>query len=913
MTSDLNISQQMDGAAQAEQDAKDNEAQAGLQDRLKKSGLLIQGPSMEQYDYVGADREGASFEEVEGGGVNLPNKYAKDRYFAGRRVSDGQVMEKRYDPNGYGAEGHKRIANSYTNTQEGPPPSDYDGLIPLAIEHIQNGGTRQDFDTGHPPEMIAQTFDTLAAVANTQVIADHLRTIPEPEPTEKISDQEDLTLEDLKGDKEWLEASKTLAEYFEFEVDDVTLAEDGLEEMAALYGSMWKMADVWRAVESGDMPEDVQNAYVYMLSTYERVSPWSMDIVQGTVTGLIKDAPLYLIGGGVGTQLFKQAGKVGATRALINMLMKTKGRKIATGTAVGATLGAVEGGAFIGAEEATKQTVSGERDWEKIWSAAQQGAVMTAMFTGPFGALLSEPGRKGIVAAAHTIADMIGRTGSPLKLQGGWVGTPSSKSYNELPTQIDDLGVPMADTGGDDFYSNLYVAAVEKGLIGNKETNPAEYLKLLEARQRKGDFKSYELADSRLAEWLGTQKTVNKEQVADYLWANRPRVNVLLSDELTHVGKGGESFLLKSVPNLRRSAVKTIIKEQYFDTKQVTNASKEQAWQITNRLTGEATITTSPGLYLTNVVHKMTDKLSDDQVVQLMRTYDKDQLLGPPRWGEPIGDRGSATIVKGNNANAYQEMRLFIPYNGVKNSDDIAMSRFGKNLDELTPAEKKRVERIKEYAHSPEQSFREDAHYPLEHNRLVQVRTQELFTPDGNRVLAVNEMQSDMHMALKRSDKETGGGQYVIEDHLGNPLPQPTQQPTEGWIQMTVNRTLQLAEEQGYGKVAFPVDPDMISGIQLWKTEAERIPGVLNFYKKLGQYLQKDKKLAKAWGISSVQLEEVASDVAGSRIPQKMMVITFNPKTGAKAKPIYGVGALSTGAGSSILGGKMVEGDGGNT
>jgi hypothetical protein len=124
---------------------------------------------------------------------------------------------------------------------------------------------------------------------------------------------------------------------------------------------------------------------------------------------------------------------------------------------------------------------------------------------------------------------------------------------------------------------------------------------------------------------------------------------------------------------------------------------------------------------------------------------------------------------------------------------------------------------------------------------------------------------------------------------------------------------LQLAEEQGYGKVAFPVDPDMISGIQLWKTEAERIPGVLNFYKKLGQYLQKDKKLAKAWGISSVQLEEVASDVAGSRIPQKMMVITFNPKTGAKAKPIYGVGALSTGAGSSILGGKMVEGDGGNT
>lgn len=909
---DLELSRSMDRDKQLQLDAENAKLSEGVQERLRTSGLDVTGPSSDAYDYVGADRAGTPFVPAEGGGVNLPNKFHQNQYVAGRRVSDGIKVHERNDPNGFGAEGFKRMQAGHVNTETGAPPEAMDAVMPLMAEHVQNGGTVEDFESPYGGAMATDAYQTLGATATIQAIAHELRALPAGEEAAPLDDEAPaLTLEDIAGDPNFVTAGRVIRDHFglgedeEDEPDDAAIAEDMIEEMAATFSSAWKMGAIIYGIESGDMSPETQAAYAYAFEVYDKFTPWSMDVLQGTLTGVVQDLPMYIGTGGAGAVAAKAASKTAMVRHVMSLLAKHKGK---TAVAAASAAGGAEGFVFGAGEEATRQKVSGQENFDRVWKQGTNTAIAGALLTAPFGVLASKPGRDFVKKGYHMIADEIGRSKSPMNSQGGWIGVSESETYNGIPTAIDDMGVPMADASGTSYYSNLYRTAVEDGLIGNKETDPMKYLAVLQRRQLAGKFKGYEMQEAQLAEFLEKKafldETVNKDMVDDYLWANRPRVNSLLSTVDDFMGMGSEMTLSHKNPdNLRRSAAVTVVKDNFFKTEEVMNDQGQKAWKITNKITKQTEITQSPGTYLADSTRGMISNMSDDQVIQLIREYDKNVLLGPPRWGKDIGGKGSPTIVKGDNANNYQELRLFLPYGGMDNVDDIAVDRFGATYNNLTERQQKRVNRIKGFATEKRpDSYRDTSHYPLEHNRLVHVRTQDLFQPQygrtGQRVLAVNELQSDLHQALKKSGKETEDGAYIIEDSAGNEIKQPDKQATDGWINMTVNRTMQMAQQGGYTKVAFPVDPDMIKSIQLWGDD-DVVPGVVNFYDKLAKMIRKDKKLAKTWGITSIKLDDVAAEPGGNFLGQKMMVITFDPAKGAKTKPIYGIGATA-GAGGTL-------------
>ena len=917
MTTDLEISEQMNQAGVAKQKVMDEEARATLENRLKSTGVLTTGPPMDAYDYVGADRDGASLQEEpgEGGGINLPTKHIKNLFFAGRRASNGEVMGQRYDPNGFGDEGHKRLSSSFINTKMGAPPEAMDGLVPLTIEHIQNGGTREDFESPYGTLMVDRAFEFLNDQGGIQTIAGQLDQAPEVSPVDRSIEETEITPADLKADPEWNLATRALSEYYGFEeTDDATLTEDGIEEIAAVLTSNIKMAEIMYAIKSGDMPQHVVDSYLYMVSQYDRLSMWNMDILQGATTGIVNDLPLFFAGGGLGTTVVKAAGRQAAIQAFKSFLMNTTKGKVVAGMGIGAMSGGVEEAALGGMEEATRQTLEhGEvQDYTKVWSQTQTRGTQGAIFGAPFGALLSKPGRDGAIQAYHAVTDTIGRAGvsTPMTTQRGSIGTPASNAPKGIPQTIDDLGQPMADTNGDSYYSVLHETAMDNGIIKADETDPAKYLSVLTKRTQAGAIKPYEMEEARLGDFLQSKiaagEKVSKEEVSDYLWANRPRVNSLVTNRYNWGEEGSEAFGTKQLDYLRQSGAITVMKDNFFTSKRM----KDGQWLITNKMDGTSEVTSNPAAFLTGAVDRMVGKMSDDQVVQMIRQYDKHQLFGELRYGSSISGRGSPTIVKGEFANNYQEMRLFIPYNGLDNVDDIASDRFGKNFADLSPAEKKRTENIKGFANIPDKSFREATHYALEHNRLVHVRTQELFTPGGERVLGVNELQSDLHQSLKNAPDDNQSfidysTDYAFDEFEMDPV---SKQPTAGWVQMTLNRTMQLAQDQGYNKVAFPIDPDMIASIQLWDPEGVQ-PAVLNFYKNLAKKIKGDKRLAKSWGITSVEELDVASDSVGTLIPQKMLVISFDPTKAPKRKPIYGLSALATTAGATMLGEEQQGGE----
>lgn len=946
---ELALSKSMDRDAEAQNEAENAKASEGVQERLRTSGLDVTGPSSDDYDYIGADRAGTPFTPVEEGGVNLPNKYNQNRYVAGRRVSDGIKVHDRNDPNGFGAEGFKRMQESYINTETGAPAEAMDAVVPLMAEHIQNGGTLEDFDD--PTGMGADAYATLKATATISGIVQELRTIKSgadqaledtfgpitAPPVPAGEGPPSLTLEDVGADPEFVTAARVIRQHFgldekksggdeaiqdtfgtgdEEELDDAGAAEDLIEEMAALTSSAWKMGSLIYSIESGDMSPETQAAYAYAFDVYDRFTPWSMDVLQGGIAGIFIDAPMYAAGGGLGMLAAKLATKKVMVQTVMKLLAKNQ---VKATMAVGATAGAVESGGFGALEEATRQKVSGEENFGKVWQAGANNAIAGAVLMTPFSALLVKPGREFVKRAYHSIADKIGGDKTPINAKNDWMTVSDSETYRGVPEELEDLGVPMADSSGSSYYSRLYREAVEGGLIGNKETDPLQYLAVIQKRKASGAFKANELQSSKLVEFLQGKsdagETVNKDIVDDYLWANRPQVNSLLSSAFDFTGPASER--LKSgkdaIGNLRKEAAHNVVKNNFYKVEEMVDANGLQSFRVTNKYTKESEITNDVDVAINDQTLNMLGDLSDDQVVGLVRRYDREALLGPPRYGKDVKGKGSPTIIKGHNENNYQELRIMLAYGGMDNADDIAVDRFGAVYKDLTEREQKRVGRIRGFAaeRKPVKSFRDDKHYPLEHNILVAVRTQTLFQPQngGQRVLAVNEFQSDLHETMKKTTEEDT--EFFIDSSTdygfeGMDVPGVERQGSEGWLEMAVNRTLQMAEKQGYNKVAIPVHPGMIQSIQLWSDD-KISQKVLRIYRQLGKSLQNDKKLWKTWGIESVQLEDVSGAANGQSLPQQMMVITFDPTKSKGAKPIYGIGAISGAGGAMNIDAKSEE------
>ena len=1014
---DLEMSQGMDMADSAEEQAVAKQRGVQQQALMTKSGLATNGPSPDQYDYGSV-----TLTEDPDGGINLPNKGQRVN-LAGRNLQTGEVLQKRYDPDNLGEEAVKRFGESYTNTKNGEPPKIYEATVPLMIEHLQNGGTVDDFPAPTSPEVKARTGEAVQGLGKLALVESKLRATEYEETPAQVAQTESISREDYEANPAVQTATQILTEYIAPGLfagdpgDQSKMMEKSIEELSAVKASFWKMADIIIDVESGNMPDEVRDAYVTLLTEHAKIPDMDADVWQGVATGMLADVPFMAATGGLSALALKTIGKQAAVRVLISKLMQSATKKaVGTAMAIGGTTGGMEETMLGGSEELMNQNLSGEpRDWEKVFDRAWTGTKWGTVMGMGFGSVLSQPGIDGVRYMMRNASDMFADAGvrSDMAAQRGSIGISESDSaYNGMtvPESRSDIGVRFADPKMNEFYSRLEETLIGEGqpLVGKKKPGEsrhkaADLLNTLE-KVSGNKFAGYELQESGLKGWLASQGdgTVSRDMLEDYLYANSPRTNILISSMVDYESPGTYSYRGRqdAMEQLNRSATLEVFQDRFFETKELMQpvdltranaSSKTFAAEMDHRITLQEKaaqmdaeglsypediplVSTKPQLaavdypnaeghtqalwqwadrkqkayaagkpfneavpmpeprnkevtqitdlrnnqttmvegefevyrHTKTAAQEATANMNNDQILEMIELHDNAKLLAPPRYGK--------YTLTGEASNGYQEIRITLPYDGVTNPDTIAMERFGSSYADLTHGNKTRVDRTMEYARAPEVNFRSALHMPLEHNRLSTVRTQEFYTPDQERVLAVNELQSDMAVAMRKNDGKPDMELALTED-LTDPMwldagesapdiPKPSLQPTKGWMEQSVNRIFQVADEQGYKQVAFPVDPAMIKQIQGWTDEMAGMgnaKSTVRFYETLAKYLKKDKTLAKTWGIESIEMGHVGSTPTGSYAPEKMLIIKFDASKHKGPKPLYGVAAISGAEGATMM------------
>ena len=142
-----------------------------------------------------------------------------------------------------------------------------------------------------------------------------------------------------------------------------------------------------------------------------------------------------------------------------------------------------------------------------------------------------------------------------------------------------------------------------------------------------------------------------------------------------------------------------------------------------------------------DMVKNMTRNMDYNEQIEMLRMFDEKQVMRPPQYEEK---RVRPDVA----ADGYFEMRLFQPFEGTQNVEDIALGRFGQAYEALSPDLKARVDDMKKWAHKDPRMTEdrlETTHYPTEINRISHIRGQRVYRPDGGTSLMVMEGQADIN------------------------------------------------------------------------------------------------------------------------------------------------------------------------
>jgi hypothetical protein len=160
-------------------------------------------------------------------------------------------------------------------------------------------------------------------------------------------------------------------------------------------------------------------------------------------------------------------------------------------------------------------------------------------------------------------------------------------------------------------------------------------------------------------------------------------------------------------------------------------------------------------------------------------------------------NRSPLVLPGGEN---YREVLLTLP-DKLESKDSIAQRMFGKGYLALSDEER--------FAVTPEYQKGMRERYKSTHwdqpNVLAHIRTNDRTDADGNRVLFVEEIQSDWGQERKKNLKmaEESGSQMVRQGVETKTPNAPFIGKTEGWLNLALKRIMVMAAEGGYDKVAF--------------------------------------------------------------------------------------------------------------
>jgi len=427
------------------------------------SDLNNSGPSMEEYDYESAFKDGNSFKPDDNGGIDLYNKNVKPATYeiAGHDLVTGDRYTNQYaDADGLISEGIADLQNSRVNTKTGTPPNDMVPLTKIAHGVAKEGATYEDFVLASKgpwsDQQRATAWDSMRQAKLTiddvnnqgqRFWLEHSKISEGAEDTTvkypRIEGlQQDIDETELVSSPVWIASGKKVIDYFNPEGSAAMSEEEvhkfNLSMMSQFNYNLPMMMFMTNEIVKSKDPELAKSFLFLMDQTYATNTSWAS--VKRAVGGLGGDITTYATLGGsvLVSRISGAAMKVGVKQALTKIASVT-----AVDVAAGATLGAVSD-----VSEQTIEAAADEREELDVEQTATVAGVTAgvALTAGLGSAVVSDPALRqfGKKTAQKAISNMTSGTPKPygsraaMKGQIGVERTPKQVEFrSRLKEEID--------------------------------------------------------------------------------------------------------------------------------------------------------------------------------------------------------------------------------------------------------------------------------------------------------------------------------------------------------------------------------------------------------------------------------------------------------------------------------------------
>ena len=632
----------------------------------------------------------------------------------------------------------------------------------------------------------------------------------------------------------------------------------------------------WAKID--DMPAEVALATAALLEEYEQLPNWTWSGTSRMLRSLGTDAFTY-IGGIGGIKIIQQLLRTGGTQAVKNRLMKVALR--------GAGLSALgaEGSAYAAFGEYMAQRLKHGKideanpfnpDWATVATAGGFGFGMGALAGGA--AMVPQAARAVKAVATDTVGPVV----RDLFDTAGQSRSTLMSGVGPVPaTAADEVSAPAP----------VFFSAVSNAVDAlPMEKGSAQQMRAMIAKSE--GVKPEEMAWTGLDDFLKGKKSVTKAEVQEHMQANEVKIEEVTLPRKRDVGiKSSEDYRAELEEMSDERLAQEAVNEFGFDLEEV----------LTDITGGDHQD------YITDLVAAFSETLGGRGLDDAGRLEDRTKF-------------GEYTLPGGEN---YREVLLTLPkVSGATISDtelarlnELTDKRIADSLDGLTDAE--RDEYITLVGKREDRGQFRSPHFD-EPNVLAHMRLNDRTGPDGEKILFIEEIQSDWHQTgrkqgykvpvptmdeptqarfdqfkkyrslyydarLGKSEAITGGDPGLtkeyealekdFEQYFGNVGQVPDAPLKKTWHEMSFRRVARMAAEEGYDAIAWTPGKVQAERYNLSKQISEIHLSGTNF-KAFG--LNGEEVIART-GVTPDDLPELIGKEAADRL------LSEKPKNGLRS------------------------------
>ena len=632
----------------------------------------------------------------------------------------------------------------------------------------------------------------------------------------------------------------------------------------------------WAKID--DMPAEVALATAALLEEYEQLPNWTWSGTSRMLRSLGTDAFTY-IGGIGGIKIIQQLLRTGGTQAVKNRLMKVALR--------GAGLSALgaEGSAYAAFGEYMAQRLKHGKideanpfnpDWATVATAGGFGFGMGALAGGA--AMVPQAARAVKAVATDTVGPVV----RDLFDTAGQSRSTLMSGVGPVPaTAADEVSAPAP----------VFFSAVSNAVDAlPMEKGSAQQMRAMIAKSE--GVKPEEMAWTGLDDFLKGKKSVTKAEVQEHMQANEVKIEEVTLPRKRDVGiKSSEDYRAELEEMSDERLAQEAVNEFGFDLEEV----------LTDITGGDHQD------YITDLVAAFSETLGGRGLDDAGRLEDRTKF-------------GEYTLPGGEN---YREVLLTLPkVSGATISDtelarlnELTDKRIADSLDGLTDAE--RDEYITLVGKREDRGQFRRPHFD-EPNVLAHMRLNDRTGPDGEKILFIEEIQSDWHQTgrkqgykvpvptmdeptqarfdqfkkyrslyydarLGKSEAITGGDPGLtkeyealekdFEQYFGNVGQVPDAPLKKTWHEMSFRRVARMAAEEGYDAIAWTPGKVQAERYNLSKQISEIHLSGTNF-KAFG--LNGEEVIART-GVTPDDLPELIGKEAADRL------LSEKPKNGLRS------------------------------